>query len=822
MITFERLDGTADMDSMYVDPSIEAFPAPLQLHMPMPPVTAVPFAKQSTANLILQTRAHMGSVRLFHCFPTIPSYFFHDTPPYLRFYEKAPHPPTTSATLLELIGGEAAMAAFRALLEKSQHTSPLICKYFFFWAMRYWLLVRGFFLQLRTASAEMYLDAFLPCLAIILPNQIQAKADATALTLNLATTTDAELQVAARDHSLCTFASEVMCRGYTHLVPKAQMQPWRKWASDMCNSPSTLFPSCRFREVYTDAQRFARTTVHTKAHRLAKVHASAEAEPLFFTHMSFSPRHPILVESDWHPDYMAWQLLFYASFEEMTYMTQHCEYLKRLMVKAQRRDGRVLLMDGQEKVERFPREFARHRFSFFFSPHANDTRAYLYIPALICSGTSRLPDESDVRFLTDEAWEWAAAAPRPCLSLSEAWHRALDEGRFRVGTELSLAPGEFRVCSNLILKVKSSTTPFNEWQQRLLTRAWTDMHTLPLNCYYYMYIVQLITGSERMGIASVVAKGFSRQQVCRAYLDHERSIDSTRTQSPLLHAHSRKCDIPTAHIDPALAPLMPSWMIARALQWLRPASLLLVNRPRFTETPGKPCSWLEYFEEEVPLYVARSAMRDLAIKLLSADTWPHLVASSGAQCMRPEIRALGTWILPTTVLPPQYRFEVYNVLGAPLDVSNTVEDQCARMIEFERFFHPGREIGVDTYQRVMSKIVQAAPHLAGAIARMYSLAIRVDGISSPTPVAHIPTPSVSVASVLGSPPPVQLPQPQPAVEETLHSPMQDAFGCPEDPAFVVDAVTLSKFCAPIPGGLHLVSTEEEAKEEEERKQNAQG
>lgn len=790
MIAYERLEGTTDVDSMFVDPSIEAFPAPLQLHLPMPPVTNVPFATQTTSKLILQTRAHMGSVRLFHCFPIVPSYFFHDTVPYLRFYEPVPLPPVSvTATLLELLGGDGLMEGFRVMLEKSKHASTLVCKYFFFWATRYWLLVRGFFLQLRTTSAELYLDGFLPSLSILLPTAIQFK-PATGPLLVLSTSTDAEVRKAAQDETLCTFATTIMCLAFAHLEPKARMAPWRDWAENLCKAPSTLLPSCRFREVYTDGQRFKRVPVQTTAHRLAKVHAAAEGEPSFFAHMSFSPRHPILVPGDWNPDYMAWQLFFYASFEELASMGSSCEYMRKLMSTSQLRDGRIQLTsvpEGQEK-ERFPREFARHRFSFFFSPFKGDTRAYLFIPALIRAGTSRLPDESDVRFLSEEAWEWAATSmPRPCLSIDAAWKRALDEGRFRVGTEMTLAIGEHRVCSNLILRCKSTVTaPFNEWQQRLLTRAWTERHTLAVNCYYFMYIVQLITGSERVGIASVAAKGFTRQQVYSAYLDHERSIDTSR--SPFLHAHTQQhYDIPTPiSVDASLhPPLHPSWVIARALQWLRPSSILLVNRPRFTDTPAHPCTWLQYFEEEVPLYVVRSAMRDFATNLLSANVWPHIAASAKAQILRPEMRALVTFILPTSVLPHQHRLQICNALGAPLDVTNSVEDKCARIIEFERFFRPGRTILPDTYQLIQANIVQSSPHLAGAIARMFSLGARVDGFDIPPDLAEVG------ASVSGIPPPVAVAIPE--TGETHGSPIAtEDIGMtdPED-MMLVDPVTLS-------------------------------
>lgn len=106
-----------------------------------------------------------------------------------------------------------------------------------------------------------------------------------------------------------------------------------------------------------------------------------------------------------------------------------------------------------------------------------------------------VPDDADLCFMSDEAFEWCATRGRVCSSLHDAVVIALSLGRVAPhGPGHELAPG-------LWGPEEVGWTPWTAW---LVRQELAKSIAAPRDAFVYMKVVQLLTGREEDGIATVV------------------------------------------------------------------------------------------------------------------------------------------------------------------------------------------------------------------------------------------------------------------------------------------------------------------------------
>lgn len=394
----------------------------------------------------------------------------------------------------------------------------LLIHYVFAVALQYYLVKRGCFLRVRTDAAMAFSDA-LPPWIVVMARTRECRGDRHAPDVPL---TDANVCEMARTRSFPAFLRLVLAwlrandaraaSLISEAVAKKYVDP--KLSKNFMQAMTTtrfrevvpvnlclsinhcLFrdggveyvgPAVKGREKPRARTKSAKFFPHPNAAHMrtldpASVPAVVLANtPYFFCHMLFEPDEPILADDIVDANdvqrqkHLLWKLACYLPLSQFS--KTHATSAARHWLDCGATQ-RLFPSTAKQKVDEYDACFEPLRGMGRYSMYVRHDVAYAYVLGLLTFDGHAI-DERDVRCMTSYAWEW-------CTNVGVAY-----------------------------ASIPASPPPDLDCFQAFVVRR--QIEAGPTNPYWYMYAIQLVTGREQDGVASVHALGYSRYDVQQAY-----------------------------------------------------------------------------------------------------------------------------------------------------------------------------------------------------------------------------------------------------------------------------------------------------------------
>lgn len=308
--------------------------------------------------------------------------------------------------------------------------------------------------------------------------------------------------------------------------------------------------------------------------------------PHFFCHACFRPDGPVLftdpseevgvsaLESERR---LLWKLLLYSPLSDFAKGSQVL-VTKRWASEYGQPGAKIFPADARSKWAEYDAymRIPRARYCFY----VEDRTAYAYVPNLHIAegcdmqrgGMLPVDDERDVRGMTVEAWDWCCQRGRVLDDIDAALKWARANGR-----DLCRVP----------------LTPF----QRTVIDRERSLDDSQRDPYWFMYAIQLITGREEDGVATVASRGvtlFDLQARSDTVHDHQcATVMQRRIESP---AFAQLLDEATAAWDRCSLLSLPPDADAQTA-WLWHEHLFPPSYVALVDADGQVVPWVAKFKQ---------------------------------------------------------------------------------------------------------------------------------------------------------------------------------------------------------------------------------